>query len=107
GATEGGHRLSRTHRPRGRPDRAAVSHVRGRWTGRPIFTDREPDMSTATATRQSPTETQTLRRLSGFKPTGELHLGNYLGAIRPTLDAQRTTESIVMIADLHALTAEH
>ena len=64
-------------------------------------------MSTATATRQSPIETQTLRRLSGFKPTGELHLGNYLGAIRPTLDAQRTTESIVMIADLHALTAEH
>jgi tryptophanyl-tRNA synthetase len=45
--------------------------------------------------------------LSGFKPTGRLHLGNYLGAIRPMLDAQETTESIVMIVDLHALTIEH
>lgn len=53
------------------------------------------------------TPTATARRLSGFKPTGRLHLGNYLGAIRPMLDAQRTTESIVMIVDLHALTVEH
>jgi tryptophanyl-tRNA synthetase len=49
----------------------------------------------------------TTRRLSGFKPTGRLHLGNYLGAIRPMLDAQATTDSVVMIADLHALTVEH
>lgn len=51
--------------------------------------------------------TATTRRLSGFKPTGRLHLGNYLGAIRPMLDAQDTTDSVVMIADLHALTVEH
>src|SRR5262245_19945819 len=49
----------------------------------------------------------TLRRLSGFKPTGRLHLGNYLGAIRPMVDAQVSTDSIIMIADLHALTVEH
>jgi len=53
------------------------------------------------------TPTATARRLSGFKPTGRLHLGNFLGAIRPMLDSQRTTESIVMIVDLHALTIEH
>jgi tryptophanyl-tRNA synthetase len=47
------------------------------------------------------------RRLSGFKPTGRLHLGNVLGAIRPMVDAQLTTDSVVMIADLHALTVEH
>jgi tryptophanyl-tRNA synthetase len=47
------------------------------------------------------------RRLSGFKPTGRLHLGNYLGAIRPMVDDQVTTDSIVMIVDLHALTVEH
>ncbi len=47
------------------------------------------------------------RRLSGFKPTGQLHLGNYLGAIRPMLDAQGSVDSVVMIADLHALTVEH
>jgi tryptophanyl-tRNA synthetase len=47
------------------------------------------------------------RRLSGFKPTGHLHLGNYLGAIRPVVDAQHRTESVAMVADLHALTVEH
>lgn len=54
--------------------------------------------------------TTTTRRLSGFKPTGRLHLGNYLGAIRPMLEATARsgpTESIIMIADLHALTIEH
>lgn len=47
------------------------------------------------------------RRLSGLKPTGHLHLGNYLGAIRPMVDAQYQTESLVMVADLHALTVAH
>ena len=47
------------------------------------------------------------RRISGFKPTGRLHLGNYLGAIRPMLDASGRADSTVMIADLHALTVEH
>jgi tryptophanyl-tRNA synthetase len=53
------------------------------------------------------TAVTTSRRLTGFKPTGRLHVGNYLGAIRPMLDAQQTNESIVMIVDLHALTVEH
>jgi tryptophanyl-tRNA synthetase len=49
------------------------------------------------------------RRLSGFKPTGRLHLGNYLGAIRPMLDAtpEADVESVIMVADMHALTVEH
>jgi tryptophanyl-tRNA synthetase len=59
-------------------------------------------------TTVSPDEVTTTRRLSGFKPTGRLHLGNYLGAIRPMLETDdRRTESIIMIADLHALTVEH
>ena len=53
------------------------------------------------------TPVATTRRLSGFKPSGRLHLGNYLGAIRPMVDAQVSTDSIVMIADLQALTLEH
>ena len=43
-------------------------------------------MSTTTLTTASAaaaTHPVTARRLSGFKPTGRLHLGNYLGAIRP------------------------
>src|SRR2546421_8864368 len=47
------------------------------------------------------------RRLSGFKPTGHLQLGNLLGAIRPTVAGQDDHESIVLVADLHALTVEH
>jgi tryptophanyl-tRNA synthetase len=47
------------------------------------------------------------RRLTGLKPTGHLHLGNLLGAIAPMVADQRHAESIVMIADLHALTIEH
>jgi len=53
------------------------------------------------------TTTLATRRLSGFKPTGHLHLGNLLGALRPMAAAQRDHESIAMIADLHALTLEH
>ena len=47
------------------------------------------------------------RRISGFKPTGPLHLGNYVGAIRPIVEEQHTHESIAFIADLHALTVPH
>jgi tryptophanyl-tRNA synthetase len=49
----------------------------------------------------------TIRRLTGFQPTGRLHLGNLLGAMRPLVQAQDSTDSIAMIADLHALTMEH
>lgn len=42
--------------------------------------------------------------LTGIKPTGEPHLGNYIGAIKPALDLVRDYESIYFIADYHALT---
>jgi tryptophanyl-tRNA synthetase len=47
------------------------------------------------------------RRISGFQPTGFMHLGNYLGAIRQMVAAQADYDSIVFIADLHALTKAH
>ena len=47
------------------------------------------------------------RRLTGFQPTGGLHLGNLLGAVRPLVAAQATSDSIALIADLHSLTMEH
>jgi tryptophanyl-tRNA synthetase len=46
------------------------------------------------------------RRLTGFQPTGRLHLGNLIGAMRPLVAAQ-DRPSIAMIADLHAMTMEH
>jgi tryptophanyl-tRNA synthetase len=49
----------------------------------------------------------TITTLTGIKPTGEVHLGNYAGAIRPIaeLAARADREVFLFIADLHALNA--
>ncbi len=44
------------------------------------------------------------RVLSGVQPTGNLHLGNYLGAIRNWVKLQDSHECLFMLADLHAIT---
>jgi len=44
------------------------------------------------------------RLLSGVKPTGPIHLGNYIGALRNWLQFQIDYENYFFIADLHALT---
>src|SRR3989344_2544350 len=41
--------------------------------------------------------------LSGVKPTGDLHLGNYFGAIKQWLEMQQEYNCYFMIADYHAL----
>lgn len=45
-----------------------------------------------------------LRVLTGIKPTGVPHLGNYLGAIRPAVAASAApgVESFFFLADYHA-----
>ena len=45
------------------------------------------------------------RSLSGIKPTGTPHLGNYLGMIKPAIELQETHETFYFIADYHALTS--
>lgn len=44
------------------------------------------------------------RMLSGIKPTGQLTLGNYIGAIKQFINYQDEYELYIFIADLHALT---
>jgi tryptophanyl-tRNA synthetase len=44
------------------------------------------------------------RSLTGLKPTGNLHLGNYLGALKPALELSKSYDCIYFIADLHSLT---
>ena len=46
----------------------------------------------------------TNRIFSGIQPTGNLHLGNYLGAIRNWVTLQESFESIYCVVDLHAIT---
>jgi tryptophanyl-tRNA synthetase len=46
--------------------------------------------------------------LTGIKPTNVVHIGNYLGAIRPGIDlAKKSKHSLLFIADYHALTTVH
>jgi tryptophanyl-tRNA synthetase len=47
---------------------------------------------------------QKIRVFSGIQPSGLLHLGNYLGAIRQWLSSQEQKESYFCIVDLHAIT---
>src|SRR3989338_3877298 len=42
--------------------------------------------------------------VSGVKPSGELHLGNYLGAIKQFVKLQDDYKTYFFIADLHAIT---
>jgi hypothetical protein len=68
----------------------------------------------------APSEVKTRRVLSGVQPTGSLHLGNYLGAIRQWVDFQNApdvvdqddgsivrTETYFCVVDLHAITMPH
>lgn len=45
-----------------------------------------------------------MRILSGIQPTGSIHLGSYLGAIKHWVELQEKAECLFFIADLHALT---
>ena len=47
------------------------------------------------------------RIFSGIKPTGDLHLGNYLGAIKNWIDLQNEYDCVYSIVDLHAMTTDY
>ena len=45
--------------------------------------------------------------LTGIKPTGRPHIGNYLGMYRPALDLMKNYQGMYFVADYHALTTMH
>jgi tryptophanyl-tRNA synthetase len=47
------------------------------------------------------------RIFSGIQPSGELHIGNYLGAVKNWVALQHTAESIFCIVDYHAITVAY
>ncbi|MDJ0518019.1 MAG: tryptophan--tRNA ligase [Trichodesmium sp. MO_231.B1] len=47
------------------------------------------------------------RVLSGVQPTGNLHIGNYLGAIRNWVEGQEEYDNFFCVVDLHAITVPH
>jgi len=51
---------------------------------------------------------QIMRVLSGIQPSGQLHLGNYFGSIKPNVEmAAKADQSFYFVVDLHALTTLH
>lgn len=52
----------------------------------------------------SQSTSQKKRILSGVKPTGKAHIGNYLGAMRNHVNMQADHDNYIFIADLHSLT---
>lgn len=45
--------------------------------------------------------------LTGIKPTGMPHLGNYIGALKPLIEKSHNHKTFMFIADLHALNSVH
>ncbi len=45
------------------------------------------------------------RLLTGLQSSGDLHIGNYFGALKPFVDMYEEYESFLMVADYHALTS--
>ncbi|PIV43638.1 MAG: tryptophan--tRNA ligase [Candidatus Nealsonbacteria bacterium CG02_land_8_20_14_3_00_40_11] len=48
-----------------------------------------------------------MRVFSGIQPTGTIHIGNYLGAIKQWIELQEKNECVFCIVDLHALTVPY
>jgi len=48
-----------------------------------------------------------MRIFSGIRPSGEIHLGNYLGAIKQWINLQQENECVFSIVDLHAITTPY
>ncbi|MBZ7960883.1 tryptophan--tRNA ligase [Campylobacter molothri] len=46
-----------------------------------------------------------MRVLTGIQPSGDLHIGNYFGAIKQMIDTQNTSEMFIFIANYHAMTS--
>ena len=105
--------------------RAGSAPTLGRTSVRPSASATRMFMSTETAPNgeaavEAKKKTRTRRILSGVQPTGSLHLGNYLGAIRQWVEFQDNnlepyeedgieyhTENFFCVVDLHAITMPH
>lgn len=59
------------------------------------------------STRNPSAPGRKLRILSGMRPTGKLHLGNYVGALANWVKLQHQYDSYFFIADWHALTSDY
>ena len=79
--------------------------VRTSTSSRLFSTEVESSGKEATTASNEPPRLK--RVLSGVQPTGSLHLGNYLGAIRQWVQNQDAYDNYFCVVDLHAITVPH
>ncbi|OGZ84523.1 MAG: tryptophan--tRNA ligase [Candidatus Staskawiczbacteria bacterium RIFOXYD1_FULL_39_28] len=48
-----------------------------------------------------------MRIFSGIRPTGNIHIGNYLGAVKQWIELQKKNECVFCIVDMHAITTPY
>src|ERR1700749_2351961 len=68
-----------------------------------------PDLRSKNRMSETPSPSSRPRVLSGMRPTGKLHLGNYMGALANWVKLQDSGqyECYFFIADWHALTTDY
>lgn len=71
-----------------------------------VFSQDSPETPALVEGENAKTERRK-RVLSGVQPTGTVHLGNYLGAIRNWVNLQDMYDTYFMVVDLHAITVPH
>lgn len=102
---------------------ARATSTTSRWMSTEVEAANGEAATEQEAETKSPPKIRTRRILSGVQPTGSLHLGNYLGAIRQWVDFQNSpdmepqfdeetnietrTENFFCVVDLHAITMPH
>ena len=47
------------------------------------------------------------RIFSGIQPSGELHIGNWLGAVQNWVNLQKSYDTLFCVVDLHAITGKY
>jgi tryptophanyl-tRNA synthetase len=52
-------------------------------------------------------ETMSKLIFSGLQPSGDIHIGNYLGAIQQWVELSREIDGFYSVVDYHAITANH
>lgn len=72
-----------------------------------LSTNKVNTENTAAAAEKSDQPARLKRVLSGVQPTGALHIGNYLGAIRQWVQNQDKYDNYFCVVDLHAITVPH
>ena len=63
-----------------------------------------PDATVESPRPDAASPRKRLRVLSGMQPTGRMHIGNYLGALRNWVQLQDDYECVFFVADYHSLT---